>query len=109
MKSIRSTWGVTLNVPTMSLGFSDSETLILLTLWQLKALGTRGVTMDDLASRLSSGQKGETLDILKRLEARSLVTITSRAGNEQFALSLLGAAFVRQLQDKQLGDATREF
>lgn len=65
--------------------------------------------MDDLASHLSSGQKGETLDILKRLEARSLVTITSRAGNEQFALSLLGAAFVRQLQDKQLGDATREF
>ena len=107
MKPIRTSCGLTLNVPTMTLGFSDRETLILLTLWQLKALGAHGVTIDDLASRISSSQKEETVGMLKRLEARSLVTITSRAGNEQFALSLLGAAFVRQLQDKQLGDATR--
>lgn len=92
---------------TMTADFSNNEILILQTMWELKGLGTRTVAIEDLVSRLLDMPKTEASEKLKRLEARGLVTVTNRAGDKCFALSSLGAACVRQLQDKQLGDLTR--
>ncbi|HXZ98409.1 MAG TPA: hypothetical protein VED24_03490 [Candidatus Acidoferrum sp.] len=93
--------------PAMNPDLSDDEVLILRTMWELKALGTRTITMRSLASRVSRGVSDETGERVKRLEARGLVTLTKGAGGDLLALSPLGAAFVRQLQDSQLGDLTR--
>lgn len=92
---------------TMIADLSNNEILILQTLWEQKALGTRGVTIHDLLTRLSDLPKTEAAEKLKRLENRGLVTIANVRGGDRFALSPLGAAFVRQLQDRKLGDLTR--
>ena len=95
-------------MPTaMTADLSTVEILILQTMWEQKALGTRGAAMRDLLSRLSDLSKTEISEKLKRLEARGLVTITNRPGDGRFALSPLGAAYVRQLRDASLGDLTR--
>lgn len=90
----------------MTADLLKSEILILQTMWQLKALGSRGVTIDALISRLSDLSKTETTEKLKHLQIRGFVTVSTRAGDDHFALSPLGAACVRQLQDRQLGDLT---
>jgi predicted MarR family transcription regulator len=92
---------------TMIRDMSNDEVLILRTMWELKALGNRAVTLRDLASHLSSVPKTETTDRLGHLEARGLVIKTKGARDDLFALSPLGAAFARQFQDKELGDLTR--
>lgn len=91
----------------MNPDLSNEEVLILRTMWELKALGTRAVTVRSLSSRISNVPDKETTERVKRLEARGLVTIRKGAGGDLFALSPLGAAFVRQLQDKQLGELNR--
>lgn len=88
----------------MSADLSNHEILILQTMWEMKALGTRAVAMQDLLSRLSDLSKTEASERLKGLEARGLVTTANRAKDERFALTPLGAAYIRQLQEKKLGD-----
>jgi hypothetical protein len=83
---------------------SDDEVLILRIMWELKALGTRTVTMRSLSSRIPNVPDKETVDEVKHLETRGLVTTKKAPGGDLLALSPLGAAFVRQLQDRQLGD-----
>jgi Mn-dependent DtxR family transcriptional regulator len=90
---------------TMNPYLSDDDVLILRTMWELKALGTRAVTMRALSGRISNVPDKETTERVERLEARGLVTMRKGAGGDLFALSPLGAAFVRQLQDRQLGEA----
>lgn len=94
---------------TMSAELSDSEVLVLQTMWELKALAEHSVTVDTLAARLSSVPKMQISEELKRLELRGFVSTTRRNGDEIFALSSLGAACARQLLDAQLGDMTRTF
>lgn len=86
---------------------SNDEILILQTMWRTKALGSRGITVDLLASRISDMSKTRASEKLGGLEARGFVTTTNRNGMDHFGLSPLGAAFVRQLQDSQLGDLTQ--
>ncbi len=92
---------------TMNADLSDNEIMILQALWELRALGTRDVTIHDLLTRLSDLPKTEAAARVKRLETRGLVTIANLRGDDRFALSPLGAAFVRQLQDRKLGHLTR--
>jgi hypothetical protein len=91
----------------MNPDLTDEEVLILRTMWELKALGTRAVTMRSLSSRISNVPDEETTDRAKQLAARRLVTIRKGPGGDLFALSPLGAAFVRQLQDRQLSELDR--
>jgi len=92
---------------TMNRDLSNDEVLILQIIWELKALGTHTVTMRSLASRIPNARDEETAESVKRLEARGLVIMGKGAGGDLLALSPLGAAFVRQLQDRQLGDLSR--
>jgi len=92
---------------TMSPDISSDEIQILQTMWELKALGTRTVTMQNLASRISDVPDTVVIEGVKRLAARGLVTTKKGAGGDLLALSPLGAAFVRQLQDRQLSDLNR--
>ena len=91
----------------MSPDISSDEIQILQTMWELKALGTRTVIMRSLASRISDVPDTETIESVKRLEARGLVTARKGAGGDLLALSPLGTAFVRQLQDRQLSELNR--
>jgi hypothetical protein len=91
----------------MNPDLSDDEVLILRTMWELKAIGTHKVTLQNLSSHMSGLPERETAERVKRLEARGLTTIRKGAGGDLLALSPLGAAFVRQLQDRQLGDLSR--
>jgi len=86
---------------------SNNDRVILRTLWELKALGTHAVPIHDLVSHLSGIPVTETAERLEQLQARALITRTKSAADHLVALSPLGAAFVRQLQDRQLGDLTR--
>lgn len=86
---------------------SNDEISILQVMWTLKALANRAATLDQLAGHLPDLPRKETIEGLKRLEARGLVVITKRASGELFALNPLGAACARQLLDSQLGDLTR--
>ncbi len=86
---------------------SSDEIQILQTMWELKALGTRTVIMQNLASRISDVPDTVVIEGVKRLAARGLVTTKKGAGGDLLALSPLGAAFVRQLQDRQLSDLNR--
>lgn len=85
---------------------SDSDVMVLQTMWKLKALGGRVVSVRDLAGHLSGMPTTEAAERLERLQALMLVTKTKSASGDLVALSSLGAAFVRQLQDKHLGDLT---
>jgi predicted transcriptional regulator len=91
----------------MSPDISSDEIQVLQTMWELKAVGTHRVTMRSLASRIPGVPDTETVKTVKRLEARGLVTTKKGAGGDLFALSPLGAAFVRQLQDRRLSELTR--
>jgi len=91
----------------MSTNFSDDEALILQTMWRLKALANRGVTLHDLAGHVPGTQQAATSETLGRLEARGLVNVMKDAKGELFALSPLGAACARQLIDGQLSDLSR--
>jgi len=91
----------------MTADLSTIEIMILQTMWEQKALGTRTAAMRDLLSRLSDLSKTEMSEKLKHLQARGLVTIANRSGDDRFALSPLGVAYVRQLRDRNLGDLTR--
>jgi hypothetical protein len=91
----------------MSPDISSDEIQILQTMWELKALGTRTVIMRSLASRISAVPDTEVIEGVKRLAARGLVTTKKGVGGDLLALSPLGAAFVRQLQDRQLSDLNR--
>ena len=91
----------------MSPDLSSDEIQILQTMWELKALGTRTVIMRSLASRMSDVPDTEVIEGVKRLTARGMVTTRKGAGGDLLALSPLGAAFVRQLQDRQLRDLNR--
>jgi DNA-binding MarR family transcriptional regulator len=90
----------------MNSDLSNDEVLTLQTMWKLKALGAQAVAMLDLAGHLPSAPKNVITARLDRLEARGLVIKRKSAGDDLVALSPLGAAFVRQLQDGQLGDLT---
>ena len=83
---------------------SNNDAMILKTMWELKALGTRAVPIRNLISHLSGVSLAETVERLERLLALALITRTKGASDDLVALSPLGAAFVRQLQDRQLGD-----
>jgi len=89
---------------TMTANFSNMAILILRTMWRLRALGSRGVTVHELVSHQSGLSTTETSETLKDLEVRGLVTLSNQAGDGHFALTPLGAACVRQLQEGQLGD-----
>lgn len=91
----------------MTPDFSDDEALILQTMWRLKALADRGITLHNLASQLPGMQEAATSDMLGRLEARGLVKVMKDAEGELFALSPLGAACARQLIDGQLSELSR--
>ena len=91
----------------MSPGISSDEIQILQAMWELKALGTHTVTIRSLAGRMPDVPDIERIETVKRLEARGLVTTKKRAGGDLLALSPLGAAFVRQLQDRQLRELNR--
>jgi DNA-binding MarR family transcriptional regulator len=90
----------------MSADLSNQEVLILQTMWGLKALGAHTVTMHNLAGRLPGASKVDIAARLARLEIRGLVIKKRSARDDLVALSPLGAAFVRQLQDGQLGNLT---
>jgi len=90
----------------MSADLSNDEVRILQTIWELKALGAHVVDTRDLTAHLSSVPKAEIAARLDRLEARGLVIKRKSGRDDHVALSPLGAAFVRQLQDGQLGDLT---
>jgi Mn-dependent DtxR family transcriptional regulator len=95
-------------MPThMTPDISSDEVQVLKTMWELKAIGTQRVTMRSLASRMPDVSDTETTAMVKRLEARGLVTKKKGAGGDLLALSPLGAAFVRQLQDRQLSELNR--
>jgi DNA-binding MarR family transcriptional regulator len=91
----------------MTSDISSDEVRVLKTMWELKAVGTQRVTMRNLASRMPDASDTEMSASVKRLEARGLVIRKKGAGGDLLALSPLGAAFVRQLQDKQLSDLNR--
>jgi hypothetical protein len=91
----------------MSPDISSDEVQILQTMWELKALGTRTVIMGSLVSHIPDVPDTETIERVKRLAARGLVTIKEGTEGDLVALSPLGAAFVRQLQDTQLSDLNR--
>ena len=91
----------------MSPGISSDEIQVLQAMWELKALGTHTVIMRNLAHRMPNVPDIETIETVKRLEARGLVTTKKGAGGDLLALSPLGAAFVRQLQDRQLHELSR--
>ena len=91
----------------MSPGISSDEVQVLQAMWELKALGTHAVIMRSLAGRMPNVPDIETIETVKRLEARGLVTTKKGAGGDLLALSPLGAAFVRQLQDRQLSELNR--
>ena len=91
----------------MSPGISSDEVQVLQAMWELKALGTHTVTIRSLAGRMPDVPDIERIETVKRLEARGLVTTKKRAGGDLLALSPLGAAFVRQLQDRQLRELNR--
>ena len=91
----------------MSPGISSDEIQVLQAMWELKALGTHTVIMRSLVGRMPNVPDIETIETVKRLEARGLVTTTKGAGDDLLALSPLGAAFVRQLRDRQLGELNR--
>ncbi len=93
-------------IVAMNSDLSNDEILTLQTMWGLKALGAQAVAMHDLASHLPSAPKTVIAARLDRLEARGLVIKRKSARDDLVALSPLGAAFVRQLQDGQLGDLT---
>ena len=88
----------------MSADLSNDEVLILQTMWELKALGAHVVTVRDFAAHLARVPKAEIAARLDRLETRGLVMKRRSGRDDHVALSPLGAAFVRQLQDGQLGD-----
>ncbi|MGD0549178.1 MAG: hypothetical protein ABSA81_01365 [Candidatus Bathyarchaeia archaeon] len=91
----------------MNPGISNDEIQVLKAMWELKALGTHTVAMQSLAGRVPSVPDTETIEIVKRLEARGLVTTEKGAEGDLLALSPLGAAFIRQLQDRQLSELNR--
>jgi Mn-dependent DtxR family transcriptional regulator len=91
----------------MNPDLSTDEVQILQTMWELKALGTRTVTKRNLATRIANVPDREITERVKRLEARGLITTKKGAGGDLLALSPLGAAFVRQLRDRQLSDLSR--
>jgi predicted transcriptional regulator len=91
----------------MSPDISSNEIQVLQRMWELKAVGTHRVIMRNLTSRMPGVPDTETIETVKRLEARGLVTTKKGAGGELLALSSLGAAFVRQLQDRQLSELAR--
>jgi len=92
---------------TMNPDLTSDEIQILQTMWELKALGTRTMAIGSLASNTTNVLDKGTIERVRRLEARGLITTKNEAGGELLALSPLGAAFVRQLQDRQLGDLNR--
>jgi len=92
---------------TMNPELSNNDAVILQTLWELKALGTRAISIQDLVSHLSGVPMTETTERLEQLQERGMISRTQGASDHLVALSPLGAAFVRQLQDRQLGDLTR--
>jgi DNA-binding MarR family transcriptional regulator len=100
-----------MRAPKMSIAMnpdlSSDEVQILRTMWELKAIGNRTMTMRSLASRTTNVLDKETIERVKRLEARGLITTKKETGGDLLSLSPLGAAFVRQLQDRQLGDLNR--
>jgi len=91
----------------MNPGVSSDEMQVLQAMWELKALGTHAVVIQSLVTRMPSVPDTETIEIVKRLEARGLVTARKGAGGDLLALSPLGTAFVRQLQDRQLSELNR--
>ena len=90
----------------MNPDLSNDEILILQSMWGLKALGAHAVALHDLTSRLPSTFRTDIEARLDRLVTRELVVRSKGAKDDLFALSPLGAALVRQLQDRQLGDLT---
>jgi len=91
----------------MSPGIPSDEIQVLQAMWELKALGTHTVIMRSLAGRMPDVPDLERIETVKRLEARGLVTRKKGPGGDLLALSPLGAAFVRQLQDRQLSELNR--
>ena len=91
---------------SMTSEIPSDEVLILQTMWEHKALGTHAMTFQDLATHLRAAST-EITKRLEHLEVRGLVIRTKGSRVDLFSLSPLGAAFVRQLQDSQLGDLSR--
>jgi DNA-binding MarR family transcriptional regulator len=91
---------------SMASEIPSDELLILQTMWEHKALGTHTMTFQDLATHLGAASS-EITKKLERLEVQGLLIRTRGSRVDLFALSPLGAAFVRQLQDRQLGDLSR--
>ncbi len=97
----------TLDRSKMDSDLSTDELRILRTMWSLKALGARAIGMGDLVMRLPIALKNEISTRLERLENRGLIVKMKNAKDDLLSLSPLGVAFVRQIQDGQLGDMIR--
>lgn len=91
----------------MTPDLTSSQIPILQALWELKALGTHGVTLEQLMSRLSDSLSSDVTEQLDDLDRRHLIVRRDSSGQAFYSLSALGTACVRQLQDRRLSDLSR--
>jgi len=92
---------------SMTPDLSNSQISILQALWELKALGTHGATLEQLMNRLSDSLSSDAAEQLEDLERRDLIARRGSSGQAFYSLSALGTACVRQLQDRRLSDLSR--
>jgi len=86
----------------MTPDLSGKQISVLQALWELKALGTHGVTLEQLMNRLPDSLSLDATEQLQELGRRDLITRSDSSGQAFYSLSVLGTACVRQLQDRQL-------
>jgi DNA-binding MarR family transcriptional regulator len=91
----------------MTSDLSNKQISILQALWELRALGTHRVSLQQITSRLSEPLSPDIAEQLQDLENQGLITRSDPSDPEPYSLSLLGTACVRQLQDKELSDLGR--
>jgi len=91
----------------MTSDLSNKQISILQALWELRALGTHRVSLQQITSRLSEPLSPDVAEQLQVLENQGLITRSDPSDLEPYSLSLLGTACVRQLQDKELSDLGR--
>ena len=91
----------------MTSDLSSKQISVLLALWELRALGTHMVSLQQVTSRLPEPLGPDAPEQLQDLKNRGLITRSDPSDQESYSLSLLGTACVRQLQDKELSDLGR--
>jgi hypothetical protein len=79
---------------------------IMRALWELKAVGTRQIRLREVAQRMPDVARQEILGKSKNLESRGMVTVAGQP-DELLALTPLGVAYIRQLQEAPLEGSKR--